>query len=1734
MKHIETWLNAKHKKTVLTLIALVVFVTTYVLIMPATSISKETAEEEAGITLNEFSENQSEGEETVSEDDSELNNKQESINEEYKEVVNSNEQVIQESEEEPAEETKTSPVLSYPAVSFEETIENFVTVKAEAEEGTFPEGTTMVLTPVEQEEVIDTVKETVEGTVKHIVAVDITFKDVNGNEIEPLKQINVTMSAPSVEDTTATEVVHIDNEGNGTLVEQEESAEDEVIFNTDTFSVYVIAYTVDFHYEVNGKKYETSINGGSVISLRELLPALHVIDTEMADEFTGNIRTVTSTDETLVRPVYIEEDVTVEELFRRLNIIPEYPSEYIEEEINTILSKELHTGEWVLISLKPFTTEETMTVTMKDDEVFTVKVTDAQISTHVLTADGTTYKITVTYDDDAMIPDGTKLAAKEIQPGTKEYMEHLGKAWTEVNKDYLEQEERINSNIEDYDEYEDIRPVNLDDARFFEVDLLYNGNRIEPEVPVHVEISYVDGFETDAEEENLVTGVAHYTGSAVELITDIETEKNEKGEITDFIYEQDSFSDIGTYVGQKTFDNVPLKINPALAMPRLHALSRAARNGDELRNIEAHKHLEDNHDGTYTLSLTVKGDAVAKEEYNKSNILFVMDRSSSMNKNYVYQPYDGPHQNGITYYGSDDGGKTGYALSYDWSTDKYYYSGTYREYTGQLYTRVKRLVAEQACMDALVQNLLAKNDPNTPGKEDLIEISVISFADRRQSGNTEYTNWTSSDYTGLMRAINNETAPSGTNWEDALIYAREQAALRKAAEPDEDVYVIFLTDGEPTAIAGESGGAKHYISESNGRTVDGGFEYALTENPDLVGGASYGTQDNKNALDRAKEIVDDGFKLYGIFTFNPGEAQTRYLRRLMNFAYTGVDKAYENDATKEDTDIVKKYFTNADTPETLTQAFEKIFADISSVLGHANIVLKDGLESPDAMTTTIHADKADGFRYSVTDDLTKQELYYVTATGSDTEPMVTFHIDGHEYPGAEKEGTDGKKYYSMAVNGTEYKMALADLSGRELTWDLSAMGFLMPDCTYKADMIVWPNQAAYDYVAGLNNGLPGYTWNTSVESNPDNSYTVTVDNVTYEYYTGGVAAYPSIVKNKETGVYSVLTNTHQELNYSIVNEKTNEVTGEKETSSVPQEPVPLETQKPMDLVDTNSSIEKKWNIDLNPGIFAELLYPSDGGHYTLTFDVYRGTETNPYMTMNLGWDGTKYVWEEDSETEVEYNDQQYTVGTTWKTAFSIPTGLMLSEERMNELHMDKTAYPSGTFTDGKTYYLLEEGHDFTIKERNLGYEFDFDSDVFHPMLVDGKMQNVIFTKTGDKTIAISKMTTEENGLPSLKVENTLRGYIHLEKIVIDSKGQTVETDKNKFEYTITLENAEELFEGMHIPWYGINDLFYHDKDFYYYQVYKYQGKLKLKNEAGEIFDVIGSFNVDEASEQTLTYSTEDGPKELKLFGNQTTPSNQGKKAEAILYISQGEKLSIANVPDGTVYTITETQKAGYQLAEITHRIDPNDIQTPSGVTTVTMAERKITGTIEPNHHTYVTYKNRTMTADITIEKRDENGKGLAGAVFELVKVGEDGRSEVPASDIDTVKGLSSFTKTIDGSERHFAGAFETDGKVHKISGLPDGTYRLYERVIPEGFVSTFRYIQFKVEECDIKDVTTDTGDTSKLNFTAGNSSRIALLQITNTLGAELPHTGGRGRAGYHVTGAVLTLAALYLLKRRHD
>lgn len=354
-----------------------------------------------------------------------------------------------------------------------------LTVSVEAEEGTFPEGTTMHLASVTGSD-LDTVAEAVEGAVESRTAgfhaVDITFRDADGNEIEPRKPIRVSMQSESIRQavenpSTAPVVVHVgDNKkehekdnitenGNDNKDEGEADRKDEMTaeaesssgigldsstvtgttvpgaaeadnltFEADSFSVYAIVYTVDFHYEINGKTYEFSIPGGGFISLEHLVEVLgigigdkkaenrdaedetandnssnHAEDTddtesweeifgahneaiklnevevsEATKNFVADVESVEFSSPELVWVGKVNETATVGDLKENNGLEVEYSADLTEEQITEINAQTVEAGDWALISVLPFTSEETLTVTMKNEDQWTVMVTDAQ------------------------------------------------------------------------------------------------------------------------------------------------------------------------------------------------------------------------------------------------------------------------------------------------------------------------------------------------------------------------------------------------------------------------------------------------------------------------------------------------------------------------------------------------------------------------------------------------------------------------------------------------------------------------------------------------------------------------------------------------------------------------------------------------------------------------------------------------------------------------------------------------------------------------------------------------------------------------------------------------------------------------------------------------------------------------------------------------------------------------------------------------------------------------------------------------------------------------------------------------------------------------------------------------------------------------------------------------------------------------------------------------------------
>ena len=177
----------------------------------------------------------------------------------------------------------------------------------------------------------------------------------DGEEKEPEEPVSVTLEYDKVKKMSSADDVRIvhfaENNGKEKIevldpddvsIETKKDGIKAVNFKAESFSVYAIVYTVDFAYEVDGETYEWSMEGGKSVDLKDLLTILKVFEKNNLDPdlFMSEIDKVEFSDESLVK---VEKDE----------------------------------DNYKLVSLKPFTTEEKLTIIMKNGDVIEVKVTDA-------------------------------------------------------------------------------------------------------------------------------------------------------------------------------------------------------------------------------------------------------------------------------------------------------------------------------------------------------------------------------------------------------------------------------------------------------------------------------------------------------------------------------------------------------------------------------------------------------------------------------------------------------------------------------------------------------------------------------------------------------------------------------------------------------------------------------------------------------------------------------------------------------------------------------------------------------------------------------------------------------------------------------------------------------------------------------------------------------------------------------------------------------------------------------------------------------------------------------------------------------------------------------------------------------------------------------------------------------------------------------------------------------------
>ena len=111
-------------------------------------------------------------------------------------------------------------------------------VTIDAGEGALPEGTSLGIETVDTAEVGDVSGLVEKGTV--LYAADISFEDINGDSVEPAKNVSVSLTVDGADWNENCRLVHINDDGSRELVGNAVFSGDRVTFSSDSFSVYAV------------------------------------------------------------------------------------------------------------------------------------------------------------------------------------------------------------------------------------------------------------------------------------------------------------------------------------------------------------------------------------------------------------------------------------------------------------------------------------------------------------------------------------------------------------------------------------------------------------------------------------------------------------------------------------------------------------------------------------------------------------------------------------------------------------------------------------------------------------------------------------------------------------------------------------------------------------------------------------------------------------------------------------------------------------------------------------------------------------------------------------------------------------------------------------------------------------------------------------------------------------------------------------------------------------------------------------------------------------------------------------------------------------------------------------------------------------------------------------------------------------------------------------------------------
>ena len=873
--------------------------------------------------------------------------------------------------------------------------------------------------------------------------------------------------------------------------------------------------------------------------------------------------------------------------------------------------------------------------------------------------------------------------------------------------------------------------------------------------------------------------------------------------------------------------------------------------------------------------------------------------------------------------------------------------------------------AAVALVDALFAN--NKNEVTEDGTNlnDIIEISLVTFAGASNTSRNGYLRTynnehfsgttTSASATRLKNTISGLTAVGGTNWEQALIAAKNSADTY-SSQTGEKTSVIFLTDGKPT----------FYGSSDNGDGQEGNANVQTCW-----------TQ----ARDDARAIVTSGYTLYNIFAFGTDtgtNSGSNFLKALTNYAYTGRG-SYDNYGT---TQYTRDYFFDAHDTQALTDAFQKIIDNITDTVGFGGVDYEDGVTVGVTNTSvtidgTIHDDS---FRYTVRNG---NNIVYTVKIANGT---ATFTINGVPYTDNTPETVttvidpnDHSKdivstVYSVEVEGKIYAMSPATINTTNglVDWDLAGLGILENGYTYTVAFDVWPNQFSYDLVADLNNGVK------------------TLDDIKAEliakYGTEeGTARYNQIVQAlvgpDANNQYSILTNWEQKVSYYTV--ETVEDDQGTTTTYTQQPDKELPNPSPIALTSKPIPMVKVWDSNLSPDQIGNLLYkdyPTNQvpTEYRVTLHLWKAdTDTalwdlidqysgipaqaseHDYIEKTLGWNGTAYDWDED---------------------VAIAPGTMVSLATAQDMGITIDQSKVVTY-GGVQYYIIETGHYYYVTEDNIDWHFELETVLYHPMMVNGRLKNVTFI-TNDQGEITGVEDIED--MTQVTATNSKTAELDITKKVVDNTGKMTQAqmDAETFTYKITLTVPvdADMSHTNALEWVAR----YNDDPSVTprrYYVFGYQS-----SEDPSVLgfdDDVARFNGKVYGQYTVSYPG-GGATLDEIFPEH--PSGETMSGTIYVTLKQNEIIRFTNLPAGTQYRIEEMYNNLYQ-ADASRDADANlgenapasnieangytvTIKTKNGEPTV--SGRVVTGTInELNKRYYNQFTNTlndTAVLDLSVTK----------------------------------------------------------------------------------------------------------------------------------------------------------------------